>query len=171
MKCSICGSSTDTNPCKQCRQKSILDSNQFKQRFYAEKMAVDCSALDHIGQTNGYKKISNAAWTIAVGRKEDSEYLYGEKAGSLESLILLQEVAASAVRILDLFNFIRLAYNAGKLEQIRSIIMLELEKRNDPADDPVDVCDKRRQQNKKYLKRILFLLLGFFLGLLARLVY
>ena len=138
------------------RKKEVLQDVQNTARSFIE----DKSCINHF---------ANAAWAIASGRPGDADCLSSPKAGDQESLMVLQRVAANAVRIVTAFEHMRRAYNSGTLTQEKLSRLIEL---IDQADNSVEIasdCTKERGKNGKvYLKSILFAFIGgMFGGLVA----
>ena len=166
MICTECGQVLLSGFCPNCDTLRNKKRDAFQEhRKYAMK-DVQKTARRIFGNYGG-SKIPRAAWVIAAGKPEYKSYLSGAKSGTPRSYSVLEEVAANAVTIVYVLHKIRLAYDRGDLQNVVSA-MDRLEKRDNPTDDSVKVCDKRRQHNKKYFKYILLCLLGLLLGLLAR---
>lgn len=169
MKCKACGAEGSGNYCSNCGKQLAHPNEVFAQRRKAVMQDVKNTVRDLVGPGNGSDRIYRVAWFIASNKPEHFECLSGKETVSERSFILLQKVAADAVRIADLIHNVQIAYNEGKLAQIRLAVRKEL---NEKPDEIAEVVCKQpkgiSEKHKKYLKRTILFLLSFALGAFTR---
>lgn len=131
---------------------------------------VQDTARDIVGVENCYAKLARAAWAIAYSAPQIQKGLSTTEPGSEKSLVILQQAAANAVRLVVIFNRIRQLHNEGK--QGWSPLFFDFSK---PCDQSVkvtyDSANDGRKKCKKYLKYAVASLVGFLLGLFFSLVF
>lgn len=139
----------------------------FKLRKKEALQDVQNAARSFVEDEACVNRFANAAWAIAYRYPGDAECLYGSKAGGKESLMVLQRVAANAVRIVTVFEHMRRAYNSGVLTQEKLSRITQL---INQTDNPVEITDNRtkhrRENCKVHLKSVFLAIVGGAFGCL-----